>query len=581
MHLKFERVAIVNRSEAAMRMINAARDLSYEYGTRLTTIAFYTEPDRTSMFVRQADEAVCLGPATFLDPHDGQPKSKYLDYDALERALVASRAEAVWVGWGFVAEHAEFADLCRQLGVVFIGPDSDVMRRVGDKIASKRLAEAIHVPVAPWSGGPVGSLADACAHAERLGFPVMVKATAGGGGRGVRRAQSPEELQAVFATARSEAQKYFGNAAVFLEKAIVGARHVEVQVLADHHGTCWAAGVRDCTLQRRNQKVVEEAPLPISDPDLEQDLRAAALRLAQAAGYRNAGTVEFLFDARARQFYFMEINARLQVEHPVTEVTTGIDLVKMQLFIASGGALQGPAPATVGHAIEVRLNAEDPDDQFAPAPGRVELLRLPTGPGLRVDTGVGQGDTIGGDFDSMIAKLIAYGRDRSEALGRLRRALSQTAVVIRGGATNKAFLLELLSHSDVVAARTDVGWLERQGCTTPPIPRAHAAIALVRAPSMCTIATSRANGRLSSHQPRGGVWRFGPRSGATSTCATEDKRTIYGCVASGLTSIACLWMAHRSTPRWTARGISSVGSPATACAIMSSPWWTGCAMGSR
>jgi acetyl/propionyl-CoA carboxylase alpha subunit/acetyl-CoA carboxylase carboxyltransferase component len=481
MRLTFERVAIINRSEAAMRLMNAVHDLQHESGVNLRTIAFYTEPDRSSMFVRQADESICLGTATFVDPRDGQRKSKYLDYHALRRALVESRADAAWVGWGFVAEHAEFADLCRELGIVFIGPDGDVMRRMGDKIAAKRLAESAGVPVAPWSGGPIETPAEALAHADRLGFPLMVKAAAGGGGRGVRRVRAREELEEAYSSAQSEAQRYFGSGSVFLERAIRDARHVEVQILADHHGTCWALGVRDCTLQRRNQKIVEEAPLPFDDPDLERELCAAAQHLSEVARYRNAGTVEFLWETGTRRFYFMEMNTRLQVEHPVTEVTTGVDLVKMQLLLASGGQLQGPPPPTVGHAIEVRLNAEDPDDDFAPAPGRLELLRLPTGVGLRIDTGVGQGDTIAAEFDSMIAKLVAHGRDRREALGRLRRALSQSVMVIRGGVTNRAFLFDLVCHPEVVACRTDIEWLDRLGSIAPKKVPAHADVALLRA----------------------------------------------------------------------------------------------------
>jgi acetyl/propionyl-CoA carboxylase alpha subunit/acetyl-CoA carboxylase carboxyltransferase component len=481
MELSFTRVAIVNRGEPAMRLLHAVRELNEQYGSRLRTIALYTEPDRRSMFVREADDAVCIGPASFVDPRDGQRKSKYLDYAALRHALAETHADAAWVGWGFVAEHAEFADLCRELGVVFIGPDGDAMRRVGDKIASKLLAESAHVPVAPWTGGPVESVEDALAWADKIGFPLMIKATAGGGGRGVRRILAREALEAAFQSARSEALKFFGSATVFLEKAIVGARHVEVQVFADHHGNCWAVGVRDCTIQRRNQKVLEEAPSPVLDAALEQEFKAAAERLTRAAGYTNAGTVEFLFDVASRGFYFMEMNTRLQVEHPVTEATTGVDLVKMQLSIASGNRLEGPPPATLGHAIEVRINAEDPDRQFAPAPGRVELLRLPTGPGLRIDTGVAQGDQVAPDFDSMIAKLIAYGKTREEAASRLRRALLESAIVIRGGTSNKAFLLELLSHPDVVANRTDIGWLDRIWSQDKPRIRPHAAIALLQA----------------------------------------------------------------------------------------------------
>ncbi|MFW5739611.1 MAG: biotin carboxylase N-terminal domain-containing protein, partial [Myxococcota bacterium] len=475
------RVAIVNRGEPAVRLQHAVRELRAETGVELATIALYTEPDAHSMFVREADDRYLLGPATFVDPGDGQRKSKYLDYEALERALRDTRADAAWVGWGFVAEHPRFADLCERLGIIFIGPSGDVMRRLGDKIASKQLAESAGVPVAPWSGGPVETLEDARQHASRLGYPLMIKATAGGGGRGIRSVRDDASLAEAFESARSEALKAFGDATVFLEKRVEGARHVEVQVLADTHGNTWAVGVRDCTIQRRNQKVLEEAPSPALDAELDAQLRASAVRLAKAAGYRNAGTVECLIDPESRRFFFMEMNTRLQVEHPVTEATTGIDLVKLQLQVASGYRLEGEPPATVGHAVEVRLNAEDPDNQFAPAPGLIDLFRLPTGPGVRVDTGVRQGDTVAPEFDSMIAKIIAYGRNRTEAVGRLKRALFDCAVVIRSGASNKAFLLELLDHPDVVAGDYDIAWLDRTWATQGTRLRPLAHIALMRA----------------------------------------------------------------------------------------------------
>jgi acetyl/propionyl-CoA carboxylase alpha subunit/acetyl-CoA carboxylase carboxyltransferase component len=476
---EFRRVAIVNRGESAMRFVHAARELTAE-DDPLTSIALYTDAEQHALFVREADEAWNLGPSTFIDPKDGQRKPAYLDYDRLSRALEATRAEAAWVGWGFVAEHAEFADLCARLGVVFIGPDGTVMRRLGDKIASKRLAESAGVPVVPWSGGPVDSLDAARRSAGLIGFPLMIKATAGGGGRGIRRVTSEADLEDAFERARSEALRAFGDGTVFMERQVEGARHVEVQVAADHHDNVWALGVRDCTLQRRNQKVVEEAPSPAVSPAQEAPILAAAARLIRAAGYHNAGTVEFLMDASGG-CAFMEVNARLQVEHPVTEMTTGVDLVKLQVHIARGGRLEGDPPPTRGHAIEVRLNAENPDDGFAPAPGVVQLFRQPCGPGLRVDAGVGEGDAVPRDFDSMIAKIIAWGRDRGEALSRLRRALAQTRVVVRDGTTNKAFLLDLLGREEVREGRVDVGWLDRLMAAGQLVTRRHAEVAVLRA----------------------------------------------------------------------------------------------------
>ncbi len=337
----FRRIAIVNRGEPAMRLLHAIREVNQERGTQTRAVAFYTDPDARAMFVRESDDAICLGSATFVDSKDGVRKSTYLHYEALRHALVSSGADACWVGWGFVAEHPDFADLCTALGITFIGPSGDVMRKLGDKIASKRLAEAANVPVACWSNGPVVSLEQAHCEAERLGLPLMIKATAGGGGRGIRKVLRAEDLESAFLSASTEALKAFGDGTVFFESMVVDARHVEVQIIADTHGTTWAAGVRDCTIQRRNQKVLEEAPSPVLSEALDTQLRESAIRLSRAAQYVNAGTVEYLFHPASQAFYFMEMNTRLQVEHPVTEVTAGIDLVKLQLLVASGGAPVG------------------------------------------------------------------------------------------------------------------------------------------------------------------------------------------------------------------------------------------------
>jgi acetyl/propionyl-CoA carboxylase alpha subunit/acetyl-CoA carboxylase carboxyltransferase component len=478
---EFQRVAIVNRGEAAMRFIHAAREFRHEDGVPMRTIALFTEPDRHAMFVREADEAVCLGPAQFTDPETHHLKSSYLDYKRLEQALASARADAVWVGWGFVAEHAAFADLCREMGIVFIGPPGDVMRQLGDKIAAKRLAEQSQIAVAPWSDGPVESLTDALSQADRIGFPLLIKATAGGGGHGIRLVHAANQLPHAFERARAEAFKAFGDPTVFLEHLVQGARHVEVQVIADNYGTTWAAGVRDCTIQRRHQKVLEEAPSPTLSPEQDQALRDAAVRLSHAAGYRNAGTVEFLYEPDARQFFFMEVNTRLQVEHPVTECTTGIDLVKLQIHVARGGRLQPNPPCSTGHAIEVRLNAEDPDNDFAPAPGKIERFRMVTGPGVRVDTGVGEGDSIPPEFDSMIAKVIAYGQSRKEALSRLRRALGESVIVVDGGASNKAFLLEMLDREEVQRGDVTIGWLDHLAAEGGHLSKKYADVALLQA----------------------------------------------------------------------------------------------------
>lgn len=355
------------------------------------------------------------------------------------------------------------------------------MRQLGDKIAAKRLAEKSQVPVAPWSGGPVETLSDACSHAERLGFPVLLKATAGGGGRGIRRVHTADELSRCFEAARSEAFKAFGDPTVFMEKLMHGARHVEVQIIADQYGTTWPVGVRDCTIQRRHQKVLEEAPSPALSPHEDEEVRRAAVRLSKTAGYSNAGTVEFLCDPESHCFWFMEVNTRLQVEHPVTECTTGLDLVKLQIEVAQGRRLEGNCPRCIGHAVEVRLNAEDAENGFAAAPGMIEYFRVATGPGVRVDTGVAEGESIPAEFDSMIAKVIGFGRTRKEALSRLKRALQDSTIVIRGGTSNKTFLLEMLGRAEVQDGHVDVGWLDRLAAAGDHLSSTYADVALLYA----------------------------------------------------------------------------------------------------
>ncbi len=455
-----------------MRLIHAVRDLAAETGARIETVALYTDADRTATFVREADLAYCLGPAS------ARP---YLDFEVLERALTETGADAAWVGWGFVAEDPAFAELCEKLGVTFVGPSADAMRRLGDKIGAKLIAEEVGVPVAPWSRGAVADLDAAIRAAGEIGYPLMLKATAGGGGRGIRVINDERELAEAYERTSLEAERAFGSGVVFLERLVTGARHVEVQVIADGQGTAWALGVRDCSVQRRNQKIIEESASPVLAAEQTAELKAAAERLALAVDYRGAGTVEFLYHPGERLFAFLEVNTRLQVEHPITEVTTGVDLVRAQLHVASGGKLEGDPPAELGHAIEARLNAEDPDRDFAPAPGRIARLALPAGPGVRVDTGVSEGDTIPADFDSMIAKIIAYGRDRNEALGRLRRAMAETTVIIEGGATNKSFVLELLDRPEVIEASADTGWIDRVRAEGELQSHRHSAIALAAA----------------------------------------------------------------------------------------------------
>ena len=469
----FQRIAIVNRGEAAMRLIHAVRDLNAQAGPgghRIETVALHTTAERTAMFVREADAAYDLGPAS---------ERPYLDHAVLERALRETGADAAWVGWGFVAEDPVFAEVCARAGVTFIGPSPEAMRRLGDKIGSKLIAEEVGVPVAPWSRGGVDTLEDAIAAAGRIGYPLMLKATAGGGGRGIRMVATDADLSDAYERTRDEAQRAFGSGVVFLEKLVTGARHVEVQVIADGQGAAWAIGVRDCSVQRRNQKVIEESASPVLDAAQNLELKESAERLAIAVEYAGAGTVEFLYHPGDRFFAFLEVNTRLQVEHPITEVVTSTDLVRLQLHVASGGRLEGERPSEVGHAVEARLNAEDPDRDFAPAPGRIAHLELPAGPGIRVDTGVAEGDSIPADFDSMIAKIIAHGRDRDEALARLRRAMRETTVVIEGGATNKSFILDLLDQPEIIDGSADTGWIDRVRADGRLVASEHSGVALV------------------------------------------------------------------------------------------------------
>ncbi|MCF0092008.1 carboxyl transferase domain-containing protein [Micromonospora sp. MH99] len=468
----FNRVAIVNRGEAAMRLIHAVRELAAETGSRIETVALHTDVDRTATFVREADIAYDLGPAS------ARP---YLNLATLERALTETGADAAWVGWGFVAEDPAFAELCEKIGVTFVGPSPEAMRQLGDKIGAKLIAEEVGVPVAPWSRGAVETLDAARTAAAEIGYPLMLKATAGGGGRGIRVVTNEAELVDAYERTSQEAARAFGSGIVFLERLVTGARHVEVQVIADGQGTAWALGVRDCSVQRRNQKVIEESASPVLDASQAAELKTSAERLAVAVGYRGAATVEFLYHPGDRLFAFLEVNTRLQVEHPITELTTGFDLVKAQLHVASGGRLVGEPPAERGHAIEARLNAEDPDRDFAPSPGRIARLDLPAGPGIRVDTGVSEGDTIPADFDSMIAKIIAYGRDRDEALGKLRRAMANTTVIIEGGATNKSFVLDLLDQPEIIDASADTGWIDRVRGEGRLVTHRHSAVALAAA----------------------------------------------------------------------------------------------------
>jgi len=412
----FEKILVANRGEIAVRIIRACKELN------IRTVAIYSEADANSMHVQLADEAICIGKA---------PASEsYLRIDRIVSAAEITDVDALHPGYGFLAENGHFADVCESCNIRFIGPNSRAMSALGDKALSRALAKRADVPTPPGSEGVVDTEQDALAVAKRIGYPVMIKAVAGGGGRGMRVAHNDISLVKGFHTARSEAEKAFGNSGVYFEKYIENAHHIEFQVLGDHKGNVIHLGERDCSIQRRNQKVVEECPSPLlNNPKfrkLREKMGKAAIRIAKEANYTNAGTVEFLVDSEGN-YYFLEMNKRIQVEHPITEEVTGIDLVRYQIMLAMGEPLRlSTSDVQVrGHAIECRINAEDPFDDFRPSPGRIEMYYQPGGRGVRVDSHIYAGYTIPPTYDSMLGKLITYGRDRREAMDKMSRALSE------------------------------------------------------------------------------------------------------------------------------------------------------------
>ncbi len=444
---EIRKVLIANRGEIAVRVIRACR----ERGIR--TVAIYSEPDRLGLPVLLADEAYPIGPAP--------SRESYLRGDAIVELAVRVGADAIHPGYGFLSERAGFARLCREAGVTFIGPSPEAIDAMGSKVECRRLMIAAGVPVVPGGQDPLPDLESAAAFAGQIGYPVMLKASAGGGGKGMRRVGAAGELASAYRAARSEAGASFGDDSVYMEKLLVDPRHVEIQVMGDLHGKVVSLNERECSLQRRHQKVVEEAPSPAVSPELRRRMGKAAIKAASAVGYSNAGTCEFLLD-RDGSFYFLEMNTRLQVEHPVTELVTGIDLVHTQIRVAQGEPL-GPEFDGVqprGHAIEVRLYAEDPFNRFAPSPGRIERLRWPEGPGVRVDSGVSAGAEVSIHYDPMLAKLIVWAADRELALQRLERALAEMR--IEGIRTTIPLYRALLADPDFRAGNLDIGMLDRK-----------------------------------------------------------------------------------------------------------------------
>ena len=456
----FQNIAILNRGEAATRFQRGLRDYNLERGTAMQATVFYTDPDAGAPFVQRATHAVALGAALQAGP-DGRLRSAYLDAERIVGLLVQHGCDAVWPGWGFLSEDAAFVSMLEAAGVTFIGPPSTAMNALGDKAAAKSLAIQAGVPLAPWAD--IGDFSpDAISEAARgIGYPLMVKASAGGGGRGIRKVEREADLLGAVASVKDEVARVFGAGTVIIERCITGARHVEIQVVAGADGAAMGLGVRDCSVQRRHQKVIEEAPCPILPPDAERLLLDSSARMAELAGYRGVCTAEFLWQPQEQLAAFLEVNARLQVEHTITELVTGADLVHAQIDIARGLAWRRPERYVGGHAIEVRLCAEDPDRDCAPAPGLIRVLDFPNGPGIRVDSGIEQGMVVAPEFDSMVAKVMAWGPDRKLALARMRRALHELDLVIEEGAHNKAMLLALFDNPAVVDATADTQWLDR------------------------------------------------------------------------------------------------------------------------
>jgi acetyl-CoA carboxylase, biotin carboxylase subunit len=440
-----KKVLVANRGEIAVRVMRACREMG------VASVGVYSEVDRAALHVTHADEAYAIGPAA--------ARESYLNIDKILEVARRSKADAIHPGYGFLSENAKFARACADAGIKFIGPPASAMELMGSKTRARQAMQAAGVPFVPGSSKGL-TLKEAEELAAKIGFPVMIKAAAGGGGKGMRLVRTPAELKPGFETAQSEAQRSFNDSEVYLEKYIENPRHIEIQVLADEHGNVVFLGERECSVQRRHQKVIEEAPSAIVDEDLRQRMGAVAVQAARSAGYTNAGTVEFLVDAE-RNCYFLEMNTRLQVEHPVTELVTGLDLVHLQLRIASGEKLpfQQEDVTLRGHAIECRIYAEDPDNNFFPSPGKIQRLIRPSGPGVREDSGVYEGWNVPLDYDPMLSKLIAFAPDRAMAIARMQRALDE--YFVGGIKTNLGLFRKILQHPDFVAAKIDTGFLDR------------------------------------------------------------------------------------------------------------------------
>lgn len=443
----FSRVLVANRGEIALRIIRACRELGVE------SIAVYSEADVDSMHVQLADDAVCIGP--------GPSKESYLKPDRIIAAAEIMEADAIHPGYGFLSENARFAEICESCNIEFIGPSAEVIRTMGDKNTARATALANGVPVTPGSDGIVASIEEGLALAKGIGFPVMVKATAGGGGRGMRPVMDESEFESQFNAASKEAEACFNNGDCYIEKLVLDPHHIEFQILADNYGNYLQLGERDCSMQRRNQKIIEECPSPLISEELRERMAVASVSLIKAIEYRNAGTIEYLVNADATDFYFMEMNTRIQVEHPVTEEVMGCELIKEQIRIAAGDPVSEHVIGTEprGHSIECRINAEDPYNNFTPSPGTIDLWYAPGGKGVRVDTHVYSGYTVPPHYDSMIAKLIVTASSREVAIARMKRALAE--FTIRGIKTTIPFQQEIIDHPDFINGKYDIAWVEK------------------------------------------------------------------------------------------------------------------------
>lgn len=444
----FSKILIANRGEIAVRIIRACRELG------IRTVAVYSQADKEAMHAELADEAICIGPA--------KASESYLNAQQILSAAILTKAEAIHPGFGFLSENSQFAEMCEACNITFIGPKSETIDAMGNKIHARQLMQQANVPVIPGSDGAIATVEQAIAIADKIGYPVMLKAAAGGGGKGIRKVLAKEDLAAAFQSAQQEAKAAFGNDEMYLEKIIYPARHIEVQILGDQYGNVLHFGERDCSLQRNNQKVLEESPSVVISKEKRAALGETAVRAAKAVNYQNAGTIEFLMDLDG-SFYFMEMNTRIQVEHPVTEMVTGIDLVKKQIEVAAGEVLtiKQEDIRLTGHAIECRINAENPAFNFAPSPGKINNLLLPSGGmGLRVDSAMYSGYTIPPFYDSMIAKIIVHGENRFEALMKMQRALSE--LVTDGVVTNAEFQMDLISDPYVIAGDYDTAFLQEK-----------------------------------------------------------------------------------------------------------------------